>query len=177
MPDEIKRFPVAGMAPPMTADLLRQYKKLTADQPAGAVKDAMTVCLAAVKAWWDLPETDEPVKDEFTVRDMAQAGKTVTFGVRPLPADHQKQLSDLIPWKHELDGMTVLFSALPDGTREVSAVVKTAKGESRITKAEVFDQTAFDLKKAATHLLWHAIELELDREPLTQEVLGRPTVE
>lgn len=60
-----------------------------------------------------------------------------------LQNDHAKALWDLIPWKHELDSIQSLF----DGIKETA------------------------IRNAAFHLLWHVRELDLDREPLTNDKL------
>lgn len=59
-----------------------------------------------------------------------------------LQDDHAKALWDHIPWEHELDA--------------IAGVLETISNETH--KA---------LRDAAFHLLWHAKELCLDREPLT----------
>ena len=60
----------------------------------------------------------------------------------PLDKEIQDALFDSIPWKEQLDLMGQLFDKL--------------KGETR---------------HMAYHLLWHAVELEKDREPLTNDKL------
>lgn len=63
-----------------------------------------------------------------------------------LEEDHAKALWEAIPWDHELDAMARLFEAIdPKGERA--------------------------LRNAAHHLLWHVKELNLDREPLTNDKL------
>lgn len=64
----------------------------------------------------------------------------------PLEAVHQKALWEHIPWPEELEHFGVLF----DGIDPVAEK---------------------PLRDAAHHLLWHAKELELDREPLTADKL------
>jgi hypothetical protein len=51
-----------------------------------------------------------------------------------------------IPWKQELDMMAKLFDGIDPDTQS-------------------------NLRNAAFHLLWHAIELEMDREPITTDKL------
>lgn len=63
-----------------------------------------------------------------------------------LQVDHAKELDDLIPWKHEIEAVAKLF----DGIDPVSE------------KAT---------RDAAHHLLWHVVELDLGREPLTADKL------
>lgn len=63
-----------------------------------------------------------------------------------LDRDVRARLNDHVPWPHELDAMGSLF----DGIDPVK------------------DKTTRD---AAFHLLWHAKELEQDREPITTDKL------
>jgi len=58
----------------------------------------------------------------------------------------QKALYDLIPWEHELSAMRPLFEGISAATDKA-------------------------LRDAAHHLLWHAVELNQDREPLTADKL------
>ncbi len=61
----------------------------------------------------------------------------------PLEDKHQEDLYEDIPWEHELVAMNMLFDTIPyDGP--------------------------MGLNNAAKHLVWHAIELFRDREPITR---------
>jgi hypothetical protein len=64
----------------------------------------------------------------------------------PLDDPIAAELEPHIPWKHELE----MYQKLFDGIDPVSQR---------------------DLRNAAFHVLWHAKELELDREPLTADKL------
>lgn len=64
--------------------------------------------------------------------------------IQPLDASIQKTLFDAIPWMRELD---------------------TMKG--------LFESTVGEVRHAAHHLLWHVIELCLDREPITTDKLPK----
>lgn len=63
-----------------------------------------------------------------------------------LDADHAAALDPHIPWAHEIEAYKVLF----DG---------------------ISNETAKPLRDAAHHLLWHVVELDLGREPLTADKL------
>lgn len=81
--------------------------------------------------------------------DSSGAGKPHPVGVGTI-VDLDKPIADAlwehIPWKEELEGYKAMFDTIdPVGQR--------------------------DLRNAAHHLLWHAIELEMDREPLTSDKL------
>jgi hypothetical protein len=102
-------------------------------------------------------------------------GKDREFPVTPLEEGHIKSLWALVPWDYECRAMAELFEALPPGTREVETLLDppagSTKGPSKATRNEVTDPAAYELRNAAFHLLWHAMELTRDREPLTADKL------
>ncbi len=63
-----------------------------------------------------------------------------------LDGAYQSALFDAIPWREELTLFGQLFESIDNGTQKPH-------------------------RDAAHHLLWHAFELELDREPLTSDKL------
>lgn len=63
----------------------------------------------------------------------------------PLDEHIAAELDPHIPWQHELDSIQGLFDAIP------------AKDKA--------------LRDAAFHLLWHVRELDLDREPITSDLV------
>jgi hypothetical protein len=126
-----------SFAPPLSDDLLTQYRAIIDAQPASAVKDAMATLHNCCAKWWDLPEST------------GAPGKPHPSGVGmivDLDAPIAAALAEHIPWAHELEAMKGLFDA-------ISATAQK------------------DLRDAAHHLLWHAVELEHGREPLTNDKL------
>ena len=71
---------------------------------------------------------------------------TTRMQIVDLTPEIAKTLWDYIPWKEELTAMQALFDVIP------------------ATQAE--------LRNCAFHLLWFGIELEKDREPLTNDKLA-----
>lgn len=63
----------------------------------------------------------------------------------PLDAPIAAELEPHIPWGHEIAAIQGLFDAIPVEQR--------------------------DLRNAAFHLLWHVKELDLDREPITSDLI------
>lgn len=63
-----------------------------------------------------------------------------------LEANIAADLEQLIPWKHEIAAIQGLCDEIPENQRE--------------------------LRHAAFHLLWHVKELDLDREPITNDLLA-----
>lgn len=63
--------------------------------------------------------------------------------VMGMDPEYSKALYDLVPWDHEMKAYDEEFDKIPP------------VGESK------------ELRDAAYHLLWHARELDLDREPIT----------
>lgn len=140
-----KPMPVACFAPPLTDDQIAAYEKLANGLPdsRGDVRDAMRECLAAVKLWWELPESKGSAKDQSV--ELRHRGQETLVKLVSLTPDLVQKLWDAVPWGYELDAMQSLFD--------------------RIDPAEK------GLRDAAFHLLWHARELCLDREPLTRDRL------
>jgi hypothetical protein len=64
----------------------------------------------------------------------------------PLDAPIREKLFDAIPWDHQLKGFASLFDGISNTTDK-------------------------PLRDAAFHMLWHAVELFHDREPLTNNLL------
>lgn len=147
MPAEMtsKPFPVACFAPPLTDDLIARYAALAGSLPdsRGDVRDAMRECLAAVRLWWELPESKGGPKDQSV--EVRHRGAGTLVKLVSLTPDLVSDLFDAVPWGYELDAMQALFDRIPADERE--------------------------LRDAAFHLLWHARELCLDREPLTRDAL------
>ncbi len=169
-------LPVACFAPPLTDELLARYESLIAGlSPEQAeLQDALRQCLACVKAWWELPASGRKDGERF---DIGHRGEKSSFRVTALESEHVTRLWDVTPWMRELLALEELFSALPTGTREVPVTVpitgRDGHPATRVeTRVEVIDQAAYDLRNAAFHLLWHAKEITLDREPLTSDVLS-----
>lgn len=141
-----KPLPVACFAPPLTDETLARYRGLVGQYAGPAeVKDALASLLACVAAWWELPESKPTDAPKLAIK---HRGKDITVPVVPLEPEYVKALDPVTPWMREIDtlsngGDTGLFDTLPAG----------------------------ELRDAAFHLLWHAKELTLDREPLTMDKL------
>lgn len=141
--------PVACLAPELTDEAIAYYEEL-ALQAIPQVRDAMLMLLSPVKAWWDLPVSTRKDSAKWAVShrtDIAKPRETVLVEVVPLEESHVKSLDGLIPWEHELEAIQNLFEKHLDPGSELS--------------------------KAAHHLLWYCIELNNDREPLTQSSLNK----
>ena len=146
MPETTQPGLPSCLAPPLTDSLLARYE-LLAGGAGGPVGDSMLELLAAVKKWWDLPESSRTDGLRFVLlhrSDPTQERKPIDMQMVPLEDDHQRSLFDLIPWGHELQAMQSLFETInPDSHAE--------------------------LRNAANHLLWFVLELFNDREPLTMD--------
>lgn len=126
-----------SFAPPLSDELIASYKGMVDSLPPSPVKDAMVELLHCCGVWWKLPEP------EGTKMWAHPSGKGTVVSLHP---DHASALDPHIPWKHELEGMKVLFETISNETDK-------------------------PLRDAAHHLLWHVIELDLGREPLTKDKL------
>lgn len=143
-----KPMPVSCFAPPLTDELLAGYAARIDALPdsQGALRDVMRTCLAAVRLWWELPES--PADPEEPKLAVLHRGRDVRVPLTKLTPDIQKALFDAIPWAHELKAMKELVDGLDQSTPEGHV-----------------------LKAVASHLLWHVCEFERDREPLTLDRL------
>lgn len=159
-------IPVACFAQPLTEDKLSEYEDILNSLEHSPIKDAMRACLECVKAWWEIPVSEN---DATIPLNILHKGKTVSYNVVPLEKEQVDKLDETTPWMHELLSYKDLFLSLPHGTIETQKVID---GSVR-SVCEVVDQKAHNLKNAATHLLWYAIEICHDREPLTNEVLNK----
>ncbi|HVE25811.1 MAG TPA: hypothetical protein VNC22_10415 [Sporichthya sp.] len=164
MPDNtvVPVIPTACFAPPLDDGSLARYRSLAEGVGDPEARDWMLRLLECVERWWELPESTRPPKRvwEHLVARTPREGEAprprgeqpdrVTFDEVPLEEEHIKELFDLVPWMRELNALSTPqgdgpFDALPNGPA----------------------------RDAAFHLLWHAKELTLDREPLTLDKLKR----
>lgn len=114
----MNQFPVACAAPPLTDELLAEYKLLAADA-LPEVKDVMNLLLVCVEAWWELPESELP----------ASASASVPGGGRlpsvPLSDELKAKLWDVTPWMRELNTLSTpqgdgLFDVLTGKLRDAA---------------------------------------------------------
>lgn len=136
-------IPHACLAPPLTDELLTTYQAMVSTIDDAEVKDGFQQCLSCCEAWWKLPESNL----EGIKLNVTNHG---TYEIKSLQSDHIVLLDSTTPWMREL---------------------KTLSNESA---TGVFDKLPNDdLRNAAFHLLWHAMELSLDREPCTNDKLKK----
>lgn len=136
------QIPVACFAPPLTDELLAQYKIAVAACADLEVKDALVTCLKCVEKWWAVEEsTAKPI-----TWNILRQGQPATFNEIPLTDALIQELWETTPWLSELVRLsnaegTGLFDKLPAG----------------------------GFRNMAFHILWHTIEISNDREPITQD--------
>lgn len=154
-----RKIPVACFAPPLTDAMLESYHGIIADLPVGPVKTAMEYCLECVLAWWKIPESKEKPKEKWETDKHR-------FEIVPLQKDHIALLDESTPWDFECQAMAMLFGTLPHGKGPEIPATATTPAHS-----DIVDQKAYDLYTAAHTLLWYAMEITRDREPLSQDKL------
>lgn len=158
------QLPVACFAPPLDDTKLSRYKALVdaGDVATPEQREAMHTLLRCVEAWWEAPESNRkdgrrlqiksPVFDDNGNLELDDKGAPVREDVIvqevPFTDDIIKSLDATTPWMRELNTLSTpaadgLLDSLPPG----------------------------ELRDAAFHLLWHAKEITLDREPTTQAML------
>lgn len=172
------QIPVACFAPPLTDETIARYESLinSLGSELIAVKDSMKECLDCVKSWWSLPESTRTDVKKWTIQ---HRGNSVSYNEVPLEEKHVEALWDKVPYMHECKAMESLFEELPSGTLESTTEKEvefktengTKKEKVQVPLIRVIDQSAYDLRNTAFHLLWFAKELTLNREPLTLDKL------
>lgn len=132
-----------SFAPPLDAERVRAYREL-ADDASPEVRQAMNQLCEMVSAHQRLTRSKRSGTPHPSGRGMHV----------PLEGETIKALWDLVPWPDEAPGEhaneVAQLSALFDG-------IDAAKYKP--------------LRDAAFHLLWYAVELARDREPMTTDKL------
>ncbi len=148
------RSPGAGphlggsFAPPLSDELLAKYKAMVEALAASPVKEAMEKLLHCCGVWWDLPESNNGSKPH-----------PVGVGViRNLDEAHKRALWDHIPWSHRSNPKDAADQPIRGELDHIGELFDTISNDSQR-----------DLRNAAHHLLWHVVELDLDREPMTTD--------
>lgn len=141
------------LAPVLDDERLAAYEQRAAAAPP-AVREAMTGLIAMLRKFRETPDSTlpgEPLDTSYTRNPFRhpETGEPVDPPRRvPLEAAEIDRIWDDVPWEHEIRAMDDLFAAIDNTTHK-------------------------PLRDAAFHLLWFARELRLDREPLTQDKLGK----
>lgn len=139
-----------SFAPPLSDELLAKYKAMVEALQPSPVKDAMEKLLHCCGVWWDLPESNN-----------GSTPHPVGVGVvRHLDEAHKRALWDHIPWSHRSTEPKIGAFG-PNGELDHMAEILET----------ISNDTQRDLRNAAHHLLWHVVELDLDREPMTTDKL------
>lgn len=98
---------------PLTDEKLARYKQLIAGlgDDQARLKDALTMCLKCVEAWWELPESTR--KDGTNWRaTVGSEKKNMQFSAVPLEVEHVKKLWDVTPWMDELQALDGMFDTI-----------------------------------------------------------------
>lgn len=137
-----------SFAPPLTDESLRRYAELVATlDPAEPAGDYARRLLECCRVWWGLPESAREGRPHPSGPLRTKDGRAYEAPLEvPLEDEHQKKLWELIPWRHELDLYGAEFDRLDPKAQK-------------------------ELRDCCFHLLWHARELERDREPITLDKL------
>lgn len=136
-----------SFAPPLTDELLTKYEALISGlDPKSPIREAMGKLLLCCKEWWGLP-------DSTGGGNLHPSGRG---SIISLDESAKKALWEYIPWSRR---------SMPNGEEgELDLMHRLFDGINPVKQKE--------LRDAAYHLLWHVVELDLDREPITLEKLG-----
>lgn len=132
-----------SFAPELTAAKLASYKTLAASAPP-SVRDEMLKLVSMVETFRQTPASKNGGKPHPSGRGT----------IVPLEDAEIKRIWDLVPWNTEVPGEHV---------NECAVLAQLFDGIDPVGQKP--------LRDAAHHLLWHAVELALDREPLTADKL------
>lgn len=141
-----ERYKIGGsFAPPLSAEKLEEYRGLAVTSDSPATAEAMLKLCKMVEVFQQTPPSMEPgiphPVGEF--RD-ARNGQLKTVTITPLAQAEKERIFDVVPWAHENEMYAKLFDGINAETHK-------------------------PLRDAAFHLLWFAVELEKDREPITND--------
>lgn len=134
-----------SFAPPLTDEKLESYRSLAMSAPP-PIRDSMLSLLSCVNHWWGLPESLHPKTPHPNVFHTKKDGTVTPVMTQPLESAHAESLDPLIPWAHEIEAMKGLFETINPVSQK-------------------------PLRDAAHHLLWHVVELDKGREPITSDKL------
>lgn len=128
-------------APPLTNSKIEEYKRLAKDAPR-SIREEMEKLCYMVEVFWETPES---------TKSSTPHGSGVGF-VTPLEQSKVERMWDLVPWSDEVPG---------DHVNECEMLGRLFDG--------IDPTTHKPLRDAAFHLLWYAVELSKDREPMTTD--------
>lgn len=186
-------------APPLSDEALAKYEKMAAQFPdRSQIKEAFLKLLACCKQWWELPESSgaearahpvgvgvivpletsiaDSLWEAIPWKDELKAYGKLFDTIQQVEANHNTQ---------KLDGWyAALASAEPEMFKRLServggqpplnwkeqVLTAAEKHRDSIPRPKLEDTS---LRNAAFHLLWHVVELDLDREPLTSDKLAK----
>lgn len=138
-----------SFAPPLSDEKLAVYQELINLVPEKTqLREALDTCMKCVKKWWELPESSSSSKPHGSGRG----------ALIELDDSIKSDLWDLIPWKEEIETIKKLFDEIKPNADTINPITD-----------RVIPNYNRDLRNAAYHLLWHVVELDLDREPITND--------
>lgn len=137
-----------SFAPPLSDDRLARYAELVeSTDPETPLGDYARQLLELAEAWWELPESTKKGAPHPVGEMVGRDGRRYAAPLEvPLEEPHREELWGLIPWRPEMDRMGEVFDAIDPVAQK-------------------------ELRDCCFHLLWHARELDRDREPITQDKL------
>ena len=147
-----------SFAPPLSKGKLATYEKLALECQDRRVKDEMQKLIKMMKKFQETPESPLKGSPHPVGPNASRGGRTPMIVM--LEDKEVKRIFEVVPWEDECELVSEIFSKLPSGS---------SQGPGR--KHIVTNQTVYDLRNAAFHLLWFARELAADREPLTNDKL------
>lgn len=134
-----------SFAPPIDAETLAEYRTIAEGAPP-ELKEPMVELCKMVGVFNETPASRQP-GTPHPVGTMLRGDGSVIPAPLVVPLDEAeiKRIWDYVPWDHECEMYRQLFETIPVDS---------------------------PLRNPAFHLLWYAVELTRDREPMTKDKLG-----
>lgn len=149
-----------SFAPPITDDLLDQYRELAKGPEYAEAKSYMVSLINMFDKFLDEEDSKQPKEPHPSGMGHIQKLEDKTI----------KKLFDHVPWPKECDAYQEAFEEILPVAQDAenSRRIQEYKEEGGIGLPDDFKPT---LRYAAFHLLWFAKELSEDRQPLTNDQL------
>lgn len=138
-----------SFAPPLTEQNLVSYREL-ADRAPEQVKLEMHKLCDMVETFYLTPKSTLQGTPHPVGNVKGKNGRVVTPMIVPLQDEEVERMWNLVPWNDEVSGEHI---------NECEVLSKLFDG--------IHPQENKALRDAAFHLLWYAVELANDREPIT----------
>lgn len=132
-----------SFAPTLTTEKVAKYREL-ATQASPEVAEVMVKLCDMVEHFNITPASTQASTPHPIGAFRDRNGKHRSPMITPLSQEEIQRIDEKVPWNHEIEMYKLLFDSIPNDSQK-------------------------EIRDAAHHLLWYAVELEMDREPITMD--------